>query len=65
MMYKDGAGYYSQGFLMPLCELSYYNTYASPYYGAFFMTGAAWNNASIVDSQTLYGNTLFRSCVCL
>lgn len=59
MMYKDGAGNYNQGFLMPLCELSYYNTYASPYLGIFVMTGAAWNTASLVDSQTLYTNTLF------
>lgn len=59
MMYKDGSGNYNQGFLMPLCESSYYNKYASPYLGAFFMSGAAWNNDSLVDSQTLYTNTLF------
>lgn len=59
MMYKDGDGNYTQGFLMPLCELSYYNTYASPYYGAFFMTGSAWNNDALVDAHILYTNTLF------
>ncbi len=59
MMYKDGSGTYTQGFLMPLCELSYYNTYPSPYYGIFPMTGTGWGNDSIIDQHTLYTNTVF------
>jgi hypothetical protein len=59
MMYQDGDSNYIQGFLMPLCESSYYNKYASPYYGMFYMSGAEWNNDSLVDAQVLYNNTLF------